>query len=101
MDRGRNADFPSGRLDMFNCGSERSAGSKIEGERDCRKDAQVIDGKSGVGRLVMGKGAEGDEVATSPRHIDGLESVRALLSAGHDFQDDVILIETLIHVGDL
>src|SRR5580700_4730590 len=100
MDGGWNANFTSGGFDIEHGRAERSSWSKIERDGDSGKDALVIDGKSGTGRLVTGEGAEGHELAGSGGHIDRFESCRILLSAGHDFQDYVVLIETLVDGGD-
>src|SRR5271170_523996 len=101
MDGGRNTEFTSGRFYMLNRRAERAPGSKVEGYRDRRKDALMIHGKRRIRRLVMRKGAERHELAAGGRHIDGFESGRILLCAGHDFQNDVVLIESLVDRRDL
>jgi len=47
VDRGWDADFAAGLLDVLDGRTERSAGRKIEGKRDGRKNALVIDGEGG------------------------------------------------------
>ena len=63
VDRGWDADFAAGLLDVIDGRTERSAGRKIEGKRDGRKNALVIDGEGGAGWLVVGEGTERDELA--------------------------------------
>jgi len=47
------------------------------------------------------EGTERNEVAGLVGHVDGLEGFGVLLGLRHDFEDDVILIQTFIDVGDL
>src|SRR5215467_11459218 len=45
-------------FDVLDCGTKRSAGRKIERERDRWKNSLVVHGKRGIGWLVMSKSAE-------------------------------------------
>ena len=63
VDRGRDADFAAGLLDVLDSRTERSAGRKIKRERDGRENALVIDGEGGAGWFVVGERAERDELA--------------------------------------
>ncbi len=94
-------DFTASCLDVLDGRPKRSARSKIEGKRDSRENALVVDGERGVGRLVVGEGAEWNKFAGLRGHINGFQRFRALLEFGSDFQHDVILIQAFVDVGDL
>ena len=57
-------------LNVLDSGAERSTRRKIEGNSDGRENALVVDGKSGVGRLVVCKGAERNEFAGFGGHVN-------------------------------
>ncbi len=101
MDRRGNTEFVLGGLNMQNGRAKRSARREIEGKGDCREDALVVDGKGGVGMLVMGEGAERDKLSGLRRNVNRLERVRAGLEFRRDFQHNVILVEAFVNVGDL
>src|SRR5260370_15125100 len=56
-------DFTASCLDVLDGRPKRSARSKIEGNRDSQENALVVDGERGVGRLVVGEGAEWNKFA--------------------------------------
>src|SRR5713226_6962335 len=64
------AEFAPSLLNVLDSGTERSARRKIEGKSDGREDALVVDGERGVGRLVMGEGAERNELAGFGGHVN-------------------------------
>src|SRR6266852_241672 len=61
----------------------------------------MVDGKSGVGVLVMGKSTERDKFPGTGGHVNRLEGLRTRLEFRRDFQHDVILVDAFIDVGDL
>ena len=66
------------------------------------KDALMIDGERGVGRLVVREGAERNELAGIRRNVNGLEThPGSAANSGSDFHHHVILIQTFVDVGDL
>ena len=95
------ADFAASRFDVIDGRAERSTRSEIEGESNRRKDALVIHGNGGSGRLVMRERAEGNELAGLGRNVDGFQSFGRLLKLGSDFENDVVLIQAFINVGYL
>src|SRR2546430_3340788 len=64
------ADFAASQLDVLDSGTERSARREIEGKSNGREDALVVDGKRGVGRLVVCEGAERNEFAGFGGHVN-------------------------------
>ena len=61
----------------------------------------MVDGKRGVGMLVVGEGAKGDKFPGTGGHVNGVEGLRTWLEFRRDFQHDVILVEAFVDVGDL
>src|ERR1700682_4221269 len=53
VNRGRDADFAAGLLDVVDGRTERGAGREIKGKCDGRKNALMIDGERGAGWLVV------------------------------------------------
>src|SRR5437588_94892 len=60
----------------------------------------MVDGKRGVGMLVVGEGAKGDKFPGTGGHVNGVEGLRTWLEFRRDFQHDVILLEAYVDVGD-
>src|SRR5438445_9253616 len=61
----------------------------------------MVDGKRGVGMLVVGEGAKGDKFPGTGGHVNGVEGLRTWLEFRRDFQHNVILVEAFVNVGDL
>src|SRR6266571_1847419 len=101
MDGGRDFDLAPGLLNVLDGGPERGARHQIEGEGDRREEALVVDGKRGVRRLVVGKGAKGNELAGFRRNVYRLERLGRLLGGRSDLHHDVVLIQAFINVGNL
>src|SRR5713226_8064000 len=101
MDGGWHFDLAPGLLNVLDGGPKGGAWCQIEGEGDRREEALVVDGKRGVRRLVVGKGAEGNELAGFRRNVNRLERFGRLLGGRSDLHHDVVLIQAFINVGDL
>jgi len=71
-----NTEFVLGSRICRTAGPSEAPGREIEGKGDCREDALVVDGKGGVGVLVMGEGTERDKLSGLRRNINRLERVR-------------------------
>src|SRR5437763_328650 len=96
-----NVKFAASGFNVLDGRTEGGTGSKIEREGNGRENSLVIDGKGGVGRLVMSKGAEGNELAGFGGDINGFQSFRGTLHLGGDFHHHVVLIQAFVDVGDL
>src|SRR2546429_6378710 len=55
---------------MIDGRAKRGAGSEVEGKRNRREDALMVDGKRGVGRFVERERAERNELAGVRGNID-------------------------------
>jgi len=64
------AEFATSLLDVINGGAERSAGSEIWRKSNSPEDALVVDGERGIRGLVVGEGAERNELAGFGGHIN-------------------------------
>src|SRR5260370_23398102 len=101
MNGRRDFDLAPGLLNVVDGGAQRSGRCEVEGEGDWREESLVVDGERGVRRLIVGKGAEGNELAGFRRNVYRLERFGRLLGGRSDLHHDVVLIQAFINVGDL
>ena len=76
-------------------------GCEIERDGDGRKQALVIDDERRRRRCVVGEGTERHQIAVRRPHIDVLEAIGILQEARLHFQHHMVLIQRLVHRGDL
>ena len=76
VDGVRHLKFAAGRFNMIDGRAKRGAGSEVEGKRNRREDALMVDGKRGVGRFVVRERAERNELAGVRGNIDGFQRFR-------------------------
>jgi len=61
----------------------------------------MVDGERGAGGLVVRERAERNDFAAAGRQVNVIQTVGALRVLRQDVEDDVILIEAFVDVGDL
>src|SRR2546422_2239188 len=101
MDARGHANLALRRLNVLDSSTEGSPRGKVERQSDGRKLALVVNGNRGVGRRVARESAERDQLAGFGSDVDVPQPIGILLVFGKNFENDVILVQTFIDVGDL
>ncbi len=88
-------------LDFLDSVAKGQRRIEIERESDRGDEALMVDGERGAGGLVVRERAERNNFAAARRQVNVIQAVRALRVLRQNVENDVILIETLVDVGDL
>src|SRR5215471_4387676 len=96
-----NLEFEASGFNVLHGWAKGRSGGEIEGKGDRRENALVIDGKRGIGGFVVREGAQRNELPRIGRNVDGIQCGRGRLKLRSDFQNDVVLIQAFVNVGDL
>ncbi len=100
-DGGWQANLAGGPLDRRDRVAKRRTGYEIERDGDGGKQALMIDDERCVGGGIVREGAERHQRAVRRPHIDVLKAIGILPEARLYFQDHTVLIQLLVHGGDL
>ena len=88
-------------LDFLDGVAEGQRWIEIKRKSDRGDEALMVDGERCARGLVVRESAERNDFAAAGRQVNVIQAVRALRVLRQDVENDVILIEAFVDIGDL